>query len=88
MHQDDLHEILVKHGIDAKCIQTSSKHLKTRMQHDNMKLHAILRKFHIEHTPNGATVQHTHETSYSNNLSKTATRHIASIKTTCYSTPT
>ena len=34
--------------------------LKTRMQHDNMKLHAILSKFHIEHTQNGATVQHTH----------------------------
>ena len=30
------------------------------MQHDNMKLHAILSKFHIEHTHNGATVQHTH----------------------------
>ena len=30
------------------------------MQHDNMKLHAILSKFHIEHTQNGATVQHTH----------------------------
>ena len=28
------------------------------MQHDNMKLHAILSKFHIEHTQNGATVQH------------------------------
>ena len=40
--------------------QTSSKHLKTRMQHYNMKLHAILSKFHIEHTQNGATVQHTH----------------------------
>ena len=25
-----------------------------------MKLHAILSKFHIEHTENGATVQHTH----------------------------
>ena len=25
-----------------------------------MKLHAILSKFHIEHTQNGATVQHTH----------------------------
>ena len=24
-----------------------------------MELHAILRKFHIEHTQNGATVQHT-----------------------------
>ena len=30
------------------------------MQHDNMKLHAILSKFHIEHTQNGATVQRTH----------------------------
>ena len=30
------------------------------MQHDNMKLHAILSKFHIEHTQNRATVQHTH----------------------------
>ena len=30
------------------------------MQHDNMKLHAIVSKFHIEHTQNGATVQHTH----------------------------
>ena len=28
------------------------------MQHDNIKLHAILSKFHIEHTQNGATVQH------------------------------
>ena len=78
-----------KHGIDEKCIQTSSKHTKTRMQHDNMKLHAKLSKFHIMYTQNGATVQtHTHETSYSNNLPKTATRHIASIKTICYSTPT
>ena len=25
-----------------------------------MKLHAILSEFHIEHTQNGATVQHTH----------------------------
>ena len=30
------------------------------MQHDNMNLHAILSKFHIEHTQNGATVQHMH----------------------------
>ena len=30
------------------------------MQHDNMKLHAKLSKFHKEHTQNGATVQHTH----------------------------
>ena len=33
---------------------------KTRMQHDNMKLHAKSSKFHIEHTQNGATVQHIH----------------------------
>ena len=43
-----------------KCIQTSSKHLKTKMQQDNMELHAILSKFHLEHTQNGATVQHIH----------------------------
>ena len=30
------------------------------MQHDNMKLHAKSSKFHIGHTQNGATVQHTH----------------------------
>ena len=30
------------------------------MQHDNMKQNAILSKFHIEHTQNGATVQHIH----------------------------
>ena len=30
------------------------------MQHDNMKLHAKTSKFHIEHTQNGATVQHAH----------------------------
>ena len=34
--------------------------LKTCMQQGNMKLHAILSKFHIEHTQNGATVQHIH----------------------------
>ena len=32
------------------------------MQHDNMKLHAILSKFHIEHAQDGATVQHIHST--------------------------
>ena len=45
-------------------MQNAYKHqantLKKCMQHDNMKLHAILSKFHIEHTQNGATVQHTH----------------------------
>ena len=30
------------------------------MQHDNMKIYAKSSKFHIEHTQNGATVQHTH----------------------------
>ena len=30
------------------------------MQHYNMKLHAKPSKFHIEHTQNGATVQHIH----------------------------
>ena len=30
------------------------------MQHDNMKLLAKSSKFHIEHTQNGATVQHTY----------------------------
>ena len=30
------------------------------MQHDNMKLHAKSSNFHIEHTQNGATVQHIH----------------------------
>ena len=45
-------------------MQNAFKHqantLKIRMQHDNTKLHAILSKFHIEHTQNGATVQHIH----------------------------
>ena len=30
------------------------------MQHDNMKLYAKTSKFHIEHSQNGATVQHIH----------------------------
>ena len=60
----------------------------TRMQQGNMKLHAKSSKFHIEHTQNGATVQHTHEASLKDKLSKTTTRHIASIKTTCYRTST
>ena len=45
-------------------MQNAFKHqentLKTRMQHDNMKLRVKLSKFHIEHTPNEATVQHIH----------------------------
>ena len=61
---------------------------KTWMQHDNMKLHAKLSKFLIEHTQNGATVQHILYASLKDKLSKTATRHIASIKTICYRTTT
>ena len=45
-------------------MQNAIKHqahtLKTWMQYDNMKLHAILSKFRIEHAQNGATVQHIH----------------------------
>ena len=45
-------------------MQNAFKHqantLKAWMQHDNMNLHAILSKFHIEHAQNGATVQHIH----------------------------
>ena len=45
-------------------MQNACKHqantLKAWMQHDNMKLHAILSKYHIEHAQNGATVQHIH----------------------------
>ena len=37
-----------------------AKTFKTWMQQGNMKLYAKLRKFHIEHTPNGATVQYIH----------------------------
>ena len=59
------------------------------MPHDNMKLYAKSSKFHIEHTQNGATVQtHTHETSLMDKLSKTATRHIASMNAIGYSNPT
>ena len=50
--------------LNMALMQNAYKHqaniLKTWMQHDNMKLHAILTKFHIERTQNGATVQHTH----------------------------
>ena len=34
--------------------------LKTRIQQDNMKLHVILSKLHIEHDEKGAMVQHIH----------------------------
>ena len=45
-------------------MQNAFKHqentFKTSIQQGNMKLHAKLSKFHIEHTQNGATVQHIH----------------------------
>ena len=50
--------------LNMALMQNAYKHQantsKTWMQHDNMELHAILSKFHIEHTQNGATVQHIH----------------------------
>ena len=50
--------------LNMELMQNAYKHqantLKTRMQQGNMKLHAILSKFHIEHTSNGATIQHIH----------------------------
>ena len=49
-------------------MQNAFKHqantLKTSMQQGNMKLHAKLSKFHIEHAQNGATVQHIHSKQY------------------------
>ena len=74
-------------------VQKASKHqantIKTRMQHDKMKLYAKSSKFHIKHTHNGAMVQHIHSnTNLKDKLSKTATRHLASIKTICYSIST
>ena len=45
-------------------MQNAYKHqantLKTLMQHDNVELHAIRSKLHIEHDQNGATLQHIH----------------------------
>ena len=45
-------------------MQNAFKHqantLKTWMQHDKMKLHAIIGKFHIENAQNEATVQYIH----------------------------
>jgi hypothetical protein len=42
-------------------MQNACKHQpqtpKSRIQHDNMKLHIILSKFHIRYDQNGATVQ-------------------------------
>ena len=50
--------------LNMALMQNAFKHQentpKTWMQQGNMKLHAILSKFHIEHAQNGATVQHIH----------------------------
>ena len=50
--------------ISMALMQNAYKHQANtsnqRMQQDNMELHAKSRKFHIEHTQNGATVQHIH----------------------------
>ena len=44
------------------------KHFKTWMQHGMMKLHAKPSKLHVEHAPNGATVQHIHSIQVSNTI--------------------
>ena len=45
-------------------MQNAFKHeahiLKPKMQQGKMKLHAHPSKFHVEHAPNRATVQHIH----------------------------
>ena len=50
--------------LNMALMQNAFKHqantLKTWIQHDNVNLHAKPIKFHIEHTQNRATVQHTH----------------------------
>ena len=50
--------------LNMALMQNAFKHhantLKTWIQHDNMKLHAIISKFHIEHAHNGAMVHHIH----------------------------
>ena len=50
--------------LNMALMQNAFKHqantFKTWIQQGNMNLHAILSKFDIEHTQNGATVQHTH----------------------------
>ena len=50
--------------LNMALMQNAFKHqentLKTWKQQGNMKLHATLSKFHIEHARNGARVQHIH----------------------------
>ena len=57
--------------------------LQTCMQHDIMHLHAKTHKFHIDHSTNGATVQHLHtKQDITIVCPKTTSRHIVDIKTT------
>ena len=53
-------------------MQNAFKHqahmLKPRLQQGKMKLHAKPSKFHVEHAPNGATVQHIHSKQGSNTI--------------------
>ena len=74
-------------------MQNAFKHqantFKTWIQQGNMNIHAILSKFHIEHAQNGETVKHIHSKhNITTSCPKTATRHLASIKTVCYSIST
>ena len=69
-------------------MQNAFKHqahmLKTRMQQGKMKLHAKPSKFHIEHAPNGATVNTYTRNKFKRQAPKIATRNLTSIITTCY----
>ena len=74
-------------------MQNAFKHqantFKTWIQQGNMKLHAKLSKFHIEHTQNGATVQHIHSKQDITTICpKQLSRHLASIIEISYRTPT
>ena len=74
-------------------MQNAFKHqantLKTRMQQGNMKLHAKLSKFHIEHAQNGATVQHIHSKQDITTICpKQQLGILTNIKTICYNTLT
>ena len=64
MFNSELRPRYEQNKLNMALMQNAFKHqantLTTRTQHDNMKLHALLSKFHIEHAQNGATVQHIH----------------------------
>ena len=53
-------QIKLNMALMQKAFYHQASTLKAWMQHDNMKLHTILGKFHIDHAQNGATVQHIH----------------------------